>query len=259
MASYLAVGSSVDALLVPSVLEFVFSNDFFLPVAVGGVATRGGTYQWFLAGYALNRFVERYIRNGRRTSNITTSTHSLDAHEHIGQISSSIRAWRHRAGSTSPFERIVADVQTSFMPGALLSSDTISEVCGWLQTFPAATLHIVGCVNLTGRPENLPWDRSFRHLPSSEAAVPFVELLVRPQGDHAKRCFIEAFSGTEYWSVGTQAGCNLEALENLSRYAAFIRSLLRFGTDTELRVEGAAYHTARDALANLFGVGLPPA
>jgi hypothetical protein len=172
MGSYLSLSiplaneSSLGEALVP-----VFGGSFFQPVAVGGIEGHSSGDHWFLAGYALEEFLEYWLTGGiPPPASIALST-SQDAELNVyqQQCADALKRTVPLGRLRSPFEQVDPRTGVTVLEPKHLSEEVLVPLTRWTARFHQAAVYVYGAIALAiQKPVESTWARAFQEVISAE-------------------------------------------------------------------------------------------
>ena len=259
MASYLSLflqfaGESLAA----KKLEPLFASTFFEPIAIGAVEAHEDGDNWFLAGYALEDFVGRFLGRGvPKPASITLAAqHDSAQRDYLHTIAEHLSRASPLSAQCSPFERQDPIAGVTFVAPAHLDLSVLSDLEQWLGRFPKGVLYLYGAVHVAvQKPHELPWQRAFRFLYPPEYGLqaigaPFLAMRFAASAFLTPVIEVSLRSEALIWlaeahALNGRVG-KREADENLANLAAFVRLLAHTEPaaqrSVELHLEGSIFH-----------------
>ncbi|WP_224363743.1 hypothetical protein [Hyalangium versicolor] len=225
------------------VLAPAFGSGFFQPVAVGAIEWHSVGDHWFLAGYALERFLSMHLRVRLPTpasiSLFTGQDAELNAYQQ--QCADAVRRTSPLDQRFSPFERVDAQLGATVLEPKHLTEDALVALTRWATRFPKATLYVFGAVSLAlQKPEGAIWARLFQEVSSAgdgQWETPFLLLKLYLADPFVERRLVLR-TQSYVWLQQAQAlgGCVTpdDADTNLQALASFARTLAH-GNQSKLR------------------------
>src|SRR5262245_10115157 len=145
MGRYLSLDFQFDGThSLARVLGPLFSNDFFEPVAVGGIDAHEGGDNWFLGGYALEDFLSRFLDKGIPKPLSIELAAQQDGEERGYLLS--VAGWLSRLQSPSrqlsTFEKVDPITQVTFLGDTRLGTSVLEELDRWIARFPKGVLYV---------------------------------------------------------------------------------------------------------------------
>jgi hypothetical protein len=233
--------------VISNAVQPLFSSGFFKPVAVGGIEAHGERGDWFLAGFALEDFVDRFSR-GYRIASVETA--AAPGSEH-GAYLRSLVEWAPAAQSTSstlsPFEtRDPSGVASTI--SAHLDTSFVATLERWIIKHQAGVLYVYGTLELELsdiRPRRISAFREIETL-ADRTEIAGSPLLVVRAAVQAGTTEVTFHTDSLIWlrqgeAFGGRIGVR-EADLNLANLASLAQLVGgRHLVDREIRTEGSAF------------------
>jgi hypothetical protein len=247
-----------------TLLRPAFADTSFQPVALGGIDAHQSGDNWFLAGYALEDFVERFLPGSARRPRRPQSIHVAAAENnreraYLEALANCIELHTTVASRLSPFETENESTGVISMQPVAFDVSVLADCEQWLTTHTAAVLYLYGSLHMAAQDgHDDSFRRAFRPLLFSEdsqrlAGTPF--LFVRAGASRLARGDAEVmlYSDSSIWLQQANALdgriSQQDADENLARYASLARSIASAPglqvVRAELNVEGRQFHEER--------------
>lgn len=249
-------------------LERIFASSFFEPVALGAIDAHTNGDNWFLAGYALEDFLARFLERGvPKPAHIELAATQDDTlRNYLNTMADHLSRLSQPSEKISPFEKEDQIAGVTFLRSAHLDVSVLSEFDQWLARFPKGILYLYGSVKVAvQKPHELPWRRAFRCLYPPEPKLqvigaPFLTIRMGASPFLTQAIEVSVRSESLIWlskahALNGRVGKH-EADENLDNLASFTKLLAHTERaakrSVELHAEGSAFNREVERLKRAF-------
>jgi len=160
----------------------LIKSNYFQLATIGGIDGHETGDHWFLSGYALEDFVDRFLARAHSPPVSTEVASGFNGNNDSYLREIATRVSQQRAGELlSPFETASVNLGLTFLNDHRLGSEEITHCRTWFAAHSNAILYFYGAIDLSGvspKPAGSPGTSAFRELNlKGEPGEPF--LLVR--------------------------------------------------------------------------------
>jgi hypothetical protein len=207
MGSYLALHMSFQSSSPQAgMIEPLFSNDLFQPVAIGAIAGRESGDNWFLAGYALEEFVSIFSTRATPPATIEiAASHGDEEYDYLSALADHLRSLNMTPWTLSPFETVDATTGVTYLGQRRLTVSVLTTLADWLTRYPKGAVYLFGSLKIAAQKSHeLPWRHAFRFLYPKERqtitiGAPFLDINVRKYVSEANITGISVRSESGIW------------------------------------------------------------
>lgn len=269
MGNYLSLNLRFNNVL-PTVtlIEAIFDNSFFSPIAVGGIEAHNHGDHWFLSGYALEDFVSRFIERGtpKPASIHLAASPTASEKRYLTMIAGELSQRNSLSQQLSPFETEDSVTGITFTDLVALDLSVLQDLGQWISLFPNGVLYIYGSIQLSIQDSRkFPWHRAFRLLFSREEGLrssraPLMLVRVGKSVFTPDTIEVSLFSESDIWLEQTQAlGGRVgqqEAAVNLRRFATLAQLIAQAGDrnfiGAKLQIDGQSFQREYERIETAF-------
>jgi hypothetical protein len=270
MGRYLSISCQFDHVQAPArLVEPAFSNPFFGPVAIGGLDAHEAGDNWFLAGYALEDFISRFLERGtsKPVSIALARTAEKSQAEYLSTTSNWLSHQKLPGRELSPFESRDPSVGVTFIRQVTMDAEVLDELDRWIARFPSGVFYLYGTAQLAVQnPCEIPWNHAFRFLYPRNAGLqgigaPFLFIRVGASPFSQSATEVTLFSESTVWLQEDRAFNGRvrrqDAAKNLAGLASLARCVAHNPEATapvsvNLRADGGPFQRELDWLQLAF-------
>src|SRR5260221_2892216 len=210
MGSYLSVSFEFDAKhLTSKLLAPVFQSHLFQPMAIGSLDTDTNGNNWFLAGYALEDFINKTIPPVRYKPLASIELGAKPNDEEYFYLSSLAKDLAETVlpiKALSPFESQDIASGITYLTAAGLKVSTLAYLDAWLERFHRWSITVYGTLSLSVHNDKQSvWKKAFRSLTAStDPGYPLLIIDITTFPRLPETIIVRLYSSSQVWLRGTQ-------------------------------------------------------